>query len=178
MQSRRDGVTMSVVARSLQLSARQIELLRPPTDDLAVEQVLQSMTTNPPRLTAEVLAIKHVGAGAGVSYGHTFRTSSATTLLLVAIGYGHGLPRKAGNRASVTWGDHAVQMRIVGRVAMDVLVVDAGDAPVTLGDTVVIFGDPRTGELSLEEWCRSIAEHPFSVLACLAVRLTTESAGE
>ncbi len=177
MHIRRDGVTMSVAARSLQLSARQGELLKPPTDDLAVQHVLQSMTANPPRLTAEVLAIKHVGAGAGVSYGHTFRTASATTLLLVAIGYGHGLPRKAGNRASVSWGDHAVQMPIVGRVAMDVLVVDAGDAAVTPGDTVVIFGNPETGELSLEEWCRSIDEHPFSVLACLARRLTPEAAG-
>lgn len=170
---------MSSAARSLSLTARQMELLAPPlTDDLAAQRVLQSVTANPPRLTAEVLAIKRVGAGAGVSYGHTFRTASATTLLLVAIGYGHGVPRKAGNRASVTWGDRAMRMPIVGRVAMDVLVVDAGDAPVSPGEDVVFFGEPRNGELSLEEWCQSVDEHPFNVLACLDDRVTREVAGE
>ena len=168
---------MSVTARCLELSPRQADLLTPPNGALAVEDLLQSVPANPPRLTAEVLATKRVGAGAGVSYGHTYRTASATTLLLVSIGYGHGVPRKAGNLASVSWGDQAVQMPIVGRVAMDVLVVDAGDAPVKAGEAVVIFGDPQTGEISLEEWCRSINEHPFTVLSCLTERLTREVAG-
>jgi alanine racemase len=166
---------VSFAARALQLSARQVELLTPPfTDDLAVEGLLQSVTANPPRLKAEILATKRVDAGAGVSYGHTFRTLSATTLALVAIGYGHGLPRKAGNRASVTWGQQATRMPIVGRVAMDVIVVDAGDAPVAPGESVVFFGDPQAGELSLQEWCESIGEHPFSVLACFDDRVTRE----
>lgn len=170
---------MSSAARALRLSSRQAGLLTPPfTDDTAIDRLLQTAAASPPRLTAEVLAIKRVGAGAGVSYGHTFRTASATTLLLVAIGYGHGLPRKAGNRATVSWGEQSSRMPIVGRVAMDVLVVDAGDAPVTPGETVVFFGDPQTGEVPLEDWCRSINEHPFSVLACLAGRVTREVAGE
>lgn len=170
---------MSFAARVLRLSAPQVMLLSPPvSDELSVQDLLQSLWASPPRLTAEVLAVKRVDAGAGVSYGHTFRTTSATTLALVAIGYGHGMPRKAGNRASVTWGAHAVRMPIVGRVAMDVLVVDAGDAPVEPGEAVTFFGNPRAGELSLAEWCESIGEHPFSVLASLDDRVTREVAGE
>jgi alanine racemase len=166
-------VIVSCAARVIRLSERQADLLAPPfTDDRAVESLLQSVRANPPRLTAEILAIKRVNAGAGVSYGHTFRTMSATTLALVAIGYGHGLPRKAGNRASVTWGEQAVRMPIVGRVAMDALVVDAGDAPVAPGESVVFFGDPKAREFSLEEWCETIGEHPVSVLACLDDRVT------
>ncbi|MEX2510877.1 MAG: alanine racemase C-terminal domain-containing protein [Homoserinimonas sp.] len=161
---------MSFSARTLHLSAGQFDLLASGrADDQIVANLLQSLPTSPPRLEAEVLATKRVGAGAGVSYGHTYRTSTATTLALVAIGYGHGLPRKAGNRASVTWAGQ--RLPIVGRVAMDVLVVDAGQTPVTAGTTVVFFGDPAAGELSLAEWSKSVGEHPFSLLACFDDRV-------
>lgn len=168
----RDGVTVSSSARTLELSVQQLEFLTVlPSDDHAVAGVLESLRIHPPRLSAEVLSTKRVAAGAGVSYGHTFRTSAPTTLALVAIGYGHGIPRKAGNRASVTWGEAANRYPIVGRVAMDVLVVNAGDAPVAPGDTVVFFGDPGANELSLTEWAQSVGEHPFSILACFDDRV-------
>ena len=121
--------------------------------------------------------MKAVPSDAGVSYGHTYRTRRATTLILVSIGYGHGVPRKAGNRADVTWRDAAGmthRMPIVGRVAMDVLVVDAGDAPVQLADRVVLFGDATAGEIALADWAASVEEHPVSVLAGLDARVRRE----
>ena len=138
---------------------------------MAVDEFLASARTTPPRLSAELLATKRVDAGSGVSYGHSFRTSVATTLGLVAIGYGHGIPRKAGNRAAVTWGSSATRVPIVGRVAMDVLVVDFSDLPAQPGDRVVFFGDPERGEISLKEWCDSVGEHPFAVVCCLDDRV-------
>ena len=163
---------MSFSARTLQLSAQQLELLAASTvDDQQVAAVLGSLRAHPPRLYAEVLSTKRVPPGAGVSYGHTFRTPTATTLALVSIGYGHGIPRKAGNRASVTWGGAGIRFPIVGRVAMDVLVVDAGDAPVAAGESVVFFGDPESAELSLMDWSASVGEHPFSILASLDDRV-------
>lgn len=166
---------MSFSARTLALSAQQVQLLRAPAADDSVNEFLRSLQERPPRLSAEVLATKRVPAGAGVSYGHTFRTPAPTTLALVAIGYGHGIPRKAGNRASVTWG-HGQRLPIVGRVAMDVLVVDAGDAPVRPGETVVFFGDPAAADIPLTEWSGSVGEHPFSILSCLDERVAREVA--
>lgn len=171
-------MTVSFAARSLQLTAEQVELLAPPFEGAAVvSEFASSLVANPPRLSAEILAVKFVGAGAGVSYGHTYRTSASATLALVAIGYGHGMPRKAGNRASVTWGAQKVRMPIVGRVAMDVLVVDAGNAAVQVGERVTFFGDPGAGELAIAEWATSVGEHPFSILASLDERVTREVKG-
>jgi alanine racemase len=168
-------VIVSFSARTLHLSARQSSLLASTAvDDGIVASFVRSLDANHPRLEAEVLAVKRVGAGAGVSYGHTYRTSTPTTLALVAIGYGHGIPRKAGNRASVTF--NGERLPIVGRVAMDVLVVDAADAAVTAGQRVVFFGDPAAAEIPLTEWSESIAENPFSVLACLDHRVGREIA--
>ena len=161
---------VSFSARTLQLSAPQASQLLSTADDDVVSTFLQSLDTYRPRLEVEVLAVKRVGAGAGVSYGHTYRTSSPTTLALVAIGYGHGIPRKAGNRASVTL--EGRRMPIVGRVAMDVLVIDAGDAPIAAGSRVVFFGDPETGETPLAEWADAVAENPYSLLACLDHRVS------
>ena len=41
---------------------------------------------------------------------------------------------------------------VVGRIAMDQFLVDAGDDPVTVGDRVVLWGDRSTGVPSAEEW--------------------------
>jgi alanine racemase len=140
-------------------------------DGAAVDAFLASLSTAPPRLSAELLATKRVNAGAGVSYGHSFRTPVETTLGLVSIGYGHGIPRKAGNRAAVTWGPTPTRVPIVGRVAMDVLVVDFSDLPAEPGDRLVFFGHPEQGEISLQEWCDSVGEHPFAVVSCLDDRV-------
>lgn len=116
-------------------------------------------------LRARVLQCKRVPAGSGVSYGHTYVTERATTLALVDIGYGHGLPRKAGNRARVCVAGALVP--IVGRVAMDACVVDVGDLPVSPGDAVTIFGAAGSGALPLAQWAASVGEEPLSVLASL-----------
>ena len=55
-------------------------------------------------LAGEILAVKHVEAGAGVSYGYTYHTTAPSALALVGLGYADGLPRPASNRASVAIG--------------------------------------------------------------------------
>lgn len=167
---------MGSPARVLELPATVADALRAAAtaDASAVVAVDDVASAGTVRLSAEVLQVKRVGAGAGVSYGHTYRTDDETTLALVSIGYGHGIPRKAGNRGAVTWRDAsgaARRLPIVGRVAMDVLVVDAGSAPVAVGDVVVLFGSPADGEISLAEWAAAVGESPLTVLGCLDARI-------
>lgn len=215
MQSTTDRVTpppAASAARTLETTAWQGELLRALADDHpGTETELDgTWASAPPRLSAEVLSVKRVPAGSGVSYGHTHVTAEETTLALVYLGYGHGLPRKAGNRAAVTWtpdptqaessrapapstargsstpvrgSSTPVRMPIVGRVAMDVLVVDAGagvselDRPIAAGDRVVVFGDPGVGEISIAEWAATVGEAPAVLLACLDARVIRIEAG-
>ncbi len=127
-------------------------------------------------LTAEVLQCKRVPRGSGVSYGHTHVTERETTLALVDIGYGHGLPRKAGNRAGALVSVHGVLVPIVGRVAMDACVIDVGDLDVSPGDRATVFGDPATGCLSLAQWAAAVGEHPLSIVAALRTAHTADAA--
>jgi alanine racemase len=123
-------------------------------------------------LVGEVVAVKHVGADAGVSYGYSYRTSSPTNLALVALGYADGVPRLASNRATVYVGSGIHQL--VGRVAMDQFVVDCGDDIPELGSDAVLFGDPTTGVPSAHEWATATERGPLDLTAGLGTRITRE----
>jgi alanine racemase len=99
---------------------------------------------------ARVAMVKSVSAGAGVSYGHTYKTLKDTNLALVPLGYGDGIPRSASSRGPV-WLAGKVR-RIVGRVCMDQVVVDCGDDEVRPGDEAVLFGDGSQGEPTADDW--------------------------
>uniref|UniRef100_UPI000FD73F7D alanine racemase C-terminal domain-containing protein n=1 Tax=Microbacterium sp. CPCC 204701 TaxID=2493084 RepID=UPI000FD73F7D len=109
-------------------------------DVLAPEVVfgLEGHGTPALTLTAPVLSIKPLLAGEGVSYGYLHRAERDTRVALVAGGYAHGVARAIGGRATVLIGGS--ELSIIGRVAMDVCVVDIGDAAVARGDRAVFLG--------------------------------------
>ena len=97
--------------------------------------------------------VKRVPAGAGVSYGHTYRTPVETTVGVVPMGYGDGVPRHASSRAEVLVAGR--RRRVLGRVCMDQLVVDLGDDDVATGDEVVLFGTGVHGEPTAQDWAEA-----------------------
>ncbi|MEJ1087444.1 alanine racemase C-terminal domain-containing protein [Microbacterium sp. Mu-80] len=101
-------------------------------------------------LQGRVLSTKPLHAGEAVSYGYTHRAERDTRVALVTGGYAQGILRALGNRASV---DIAGRLRpIVGRIAMDVCVVDLEGDDVPVGTAVTFFGG--TGEVrhALTHW--------------------------
>lgn len=102
------------------------------------------------RVSAEVLAVKDVGAGEGVSYGYSYVTTQQTQLALVGVGYAHGVVRRASNTASVLIGGET--RTIVGAISMDQFSVDLLGAEVAPGDLAILFGDPALGEPSILDW--------------------------
>ena len=121
-------------------------------------------------LSAAIVSVKRVPAGSGVSYGYTYRTASATTLVLVPLGYADGIPRQASNRAPVSI--NGKNYPIAGRVAMDQFVVDVGDASVTEGDRAVLFGDPARGIPSADDWAFSCDTINYEIVTRLAGRIS------
>lgn len=100
-------------------------------------------------LTSRVALTKRVPAGHGVSYGLTWRAPRETTLALVPLGYADGLPRTA--REARVWVNGEC-LPIVGRIAMDQVVIDAGDRDIHAGDPVTIFGSGTSGEPTAADW--------------------------
>jgi alanine racemase len=74
-----------------------------------------------------IVQVKRVGAGQPVSYSGTFVTTRPSTLAILPVGYADGYSRALSNRGHVLVGGKAVP--IVGRVCMDLTVVDVSDLP-------------------------------------------------
>lgn len=120
-------------------------------------------------LRAEVSMVKRVPAGTGVSYGHSYTTTSETTLVNVPVGYADGIPREAGNRAQVLI--HGQRFTVAGQVCMDQFMVDVGDVDVQPGDEVLIFGPGSRGEPIAYDWGAAVGAHEFEVTTCLGPRV-------
>lgn len=120
-------------------------------------------------LSAAIASVKRVPAASGVSYGHDYRTSEETTLALVPLGYGDGVPRHASNRGPV-WINGRIY-RVAGRVAMDQFVVDVGDDAVLVGDRAVLIGDPATGVPSAEDWAAAADTINYEIVTRLGGRI-------
>jgi alanine racemase len=120
------------------------------------------------RLSGRVLSTKDLRRGEGVSYGYLHRAEEDTRIALVTGGYAQGVVRALGSRVAVTI--DGVAHRIVGRVAMDVCVVDIGGHAVARGTEAVYFGDPRAGEPSLATWTTATGLSAAELVAAVGLR--------
>jgi len=118
--------------------------------------------------------VKRVPRGQGVSYGHFYVTDRESTLGLVPLGYGDGIPRHGsggdGGPGAPVLAAGRVR-RIVGRVCMDQFVLDLGDDQVHAGDVVVLFGDEAAGEPTAEDWARACRTISYEIVSRIAPRL-------
>ncbi|MDG5489504.1 alanine racemase [Sphingomonas sp. BGYR3] len=79
------------------------------------------------RLEAEVLQIRRIGAGESVGYNATFTAPAPMRLATLNIGYADGYGRGfSGVGAAV--GPDGRRLAVLGRVSMDLLIVDVTDA--------------------------------------------------
>lgn len=123
-------------------------------------------------LVGSVLSIKALRAGEGVSYNYTHIAAQDTRIALVSGGFGQGVARSLGNQVSVEIG--GALYPIVGRVAMDVCVLDIGDADFTRGDEVVFFGGDGPAGPGLANWEAASGLTAAELVCALGLRLPRE----
>ena len=121
------------------------------------------------RLSGQVIQVKKLPAGHGVGYDHTYTTGNDTTMAVVPLGYADGIPRLASSKGPVSIGGKS--FTIAGRVSMDQVSIDVGDAHVSRGDWAVFFGDPENGEPSVSEWADLASTIPYEILTGVGPRV-------
>lgn len=99
-------------------------------------------------VSAPVTFVKEVRPGRTVSYGATWSPARPTRVATVRYGYADGYPRGLSNRGWAVRGGR--RLPVVGRVCMDQLLLDVGDAELEPGDRVTLLGPdgPRADELA------------------------------
>lgn len=124
------------------------------------------------RVSGTVLSTKALREGEGVSYNYTHRAARDTRVALITGGFGQGILRGLGNHVEVEIRGRLVP--IVGRVAMDVCVVDIDDSPVGPGDEVVYFGGTGPARDALAQWERVSGLTAAELVCTIGLRVDRE----
>lgn len=133
--------------------------------------LLPAMTVRAP-----LLMVKDLAPGDAVSYGQHWVADRATTVGLVPVGYGEGIPRHASRPGAP---DSAARVGIGGRlrpirgtVCMDQVVVDlAGDRP-PVGSEVTVFGPPGAGGPTAQDWAEACGTINYEIVTRIGGRMS------
>ncbi len=118
-------------------------------------------------LRSQLLAIHQLPKGAPVSYGGQFVCPADMRVGVVEMGYGDGYPRHAVSGTPLLVGGR--RCTLIGRVCMDMLMVDLRTAPdAVVGTEVVLWGQG----LPIEDVARSAGTIGYELLCHVSQRVS------
>ncbi|MHB1674520.1 MAG: alanine racemase [Acidobacteriaceae bacterium] len=127
-----------------------------------------------------IASTRSVAPGTAVGYNATFVAPTAMRLALLPVGYADGLNRKLSSTNSSPGGHvliHGAAAPIVGRVSMDLTVVDISQVPnAATGDEVVIMGEQDGGQqagkrVTADDHARWAGTIPYEILCAISARV-------
>lgn len=108
----------------------------------------QAQLQNTVSLKTIVTQVKTIPAYETIGYNRSYKTFADSQIAIIPIGYADGFPRELGNGiGQVLIKGHKVP--IVGKICMDMCMVDVTGLEVKEGDEVIVYGDDHTiGEVA------------------------------
>jgi len=117
-----------------------------------------------------VAYLKTVPPRTPISYGRTFITQKESVIATLPVGYADGYNRLLSNKGEVLI--RGRRAPVVGRVCMDMTVVDVSHIPgVRVGDEVVLFGKQGDDEISIDEVAYKINTINYEVVCNIGKRV-------
>jgi len=134
----------------------------PLPENMKLEPVLSFKT--------RIVFVKMLPQGSSVSYARTWTASRLSRIATLAVGYADGLPRLLSNRGEVLV--RGQRAPIVGRVTMDMTMIDVTDLPEChVGDDVVLLGRQDKQELRAVEWAAWADTNAYEILCGISARV-------
>lgn len=101
-------------------------------------------------LHSRIILLKRVGPGETLGYGCTFETKRESLIATIPIGYDDGYRRALSNRGRMLVRGHFAP--VVGRVSMDLTLIDVTDVPeVAVDDYVTVLGAEGRHSIAAED---------------------------
>jgi alanine racemase len=122
-------------------------------------------------LRARVVAVRRVHAGETVSYNATWSAPRDTTVATLAIGYADGVRRLLARSGEARVLLRGRPVPIVGRVTMDLTLVDVGDGTAAVGDVATLVGSADGSSITLGQVAAWSDALPHEYLTGLGPRL-------
>ncbi len=120
------------------------------------------------KLCAKISRVSKLTPGEELGYGGTYKVAREINSATVGIGYADGVFRHAaGHRVSVysPYGNFKGMATVIGRVCMDMCMLDLGGTDAEEGDVVVFFGDGRVTCLDFALHCNTIVHECLSLIS-------------
>ena len=113
-----------------------------------------------------VSQVKRVAAGQSVGYSRSYYCKTDTIVAVVPVGYADGLRRSLSNGAGYLT-INGTKCPIIGKVCMDMVMVDATNAKVKVGDEAEIIGP----NCLLEKMAELLGTIPYEVMTSISERV-------
>ena len=119
---------------------------------------------------ARVISVRTIPKGQSVSYGARFRAARPTRVATLSVGYADGYPIGLTNRAPIAL--HGKLVPQIGRVCMDMLMMDATELPeVQVGDVATLIGQDGAASVRVETLARLLETTPHELTTRLGKRV-------
>ncbi len=112
---------------------------------------------------ARVVQTKWVEAGVKIGYGLSYETQRRTRIAVLPVGYAEGYDRHLSNRGEVLL--HGRRARLLGRVCMNLIVVDVTDIDqAQTGSVATLIGRDGAAQITAEEVAEKIGTIQYEVI--------------
>jgi alanine racemase len=116
--------------------------------------------------TSAVSQVKTIKKGESVGYGRSFRADKELSIAVVPVGYADGYRRSLSNGKGIVF-IHGKACPTVGRVCMDMIMVDITGKKVHEGDQVEIIGSHQ----SIEQFANTMDSIVYEVMTGISKRV-------
>ncbi|MBS1786801.1 MAG: alanine racemase [Acidobacteria bacterium] len=121
-------------------------------------------------LHSRIVLLKTVSPGTSLGYGSAFTTNRKSKIATLPIGYADGYRRALSNVGRVIIRGQFAP--IVGRVSMDLTMLDVTDVPdVELGDKVLLMGEQNGQAISAEDLAEQTATISYEIVTGFSSRV-------
>ena len=104
--------------------------------------------------------------GDSVGYGRTFIAEEEMKIAIIPVGYADGFRRSLSNGKGSIW-INGNCCKVVGRVCMDMIMVNVTGLSIQEGDAVEIIGDQQT----MEDFASQMETIPYEVMTSFSRRV-------
>ncbi len=128
---------------------------------------------------AIISEIKRVPKGSYIGYDLTEKVACPKNIAILPVGYWHGVDRGLSGkpaRRSLGGGGGEVLIRgkrckILGRVSMDMIVVDVSGVPCKVFDEAVLIGRQGKEEITAYEWAKKLGTSHYEIITRINPRI-------
>ena len=126
------------------------------------QQFLEPVTS----LKTVISQLRTISKGESVGYNRKFIAKDEVTIATLPIGYADGIDRRWGNEIGEVIINNR-RAKIIGIIAMDMLMVDVTEIECTEGDEVEVFGE----NITVTELSDKIGSIPYEILTKISPRV-------